>query len=89
MLPTYVGHGRGVNADFWYYLWMRDLIELAYWNDVMRCERARAFDRAHGVAEGVLVSKPRVGGSGHGGCGGGGAGRDGVNTGHEAAHHVA
>ena len=72
VLPTYVGHGRGVNADFWYYLWMRDLIELAYWNDVMRFERARAFERAHGVAEGVPVSKPRVGGSGHGGGGGGG-----------------
>ena len=40
MLPTYVGHGRGVNADFWYYLWMRDLIELAWNNAIDTSARA-------------------------------------------------
>jgi hypothetical protein len=45
---------------------MRDLIELTYWNNVMRFERERAFARAHdGVVEGVPMSKPSSGGNGH------------------------
>jgi len=44
----------GFNADFWYYLWMRDLIELTYWNNVLHYERVR-MDREYGVASGIPV----------------------------------
>ncbi len=76
MLPTYVGHGRGVNADFWYYLWMRDLIELAYWNNAIRYERARV-EREYGVVEGVPVKPSSSSGMGGGREGAGESGEGG------------
>ena len=83
----------GFNADFWYYLWMRDLIELTYWNNVLNYERAR-MDREYGVASGIPVkpsasrSTSGVGGGGGGGGGGGdGGGDDDGSRRNEHANH--
>ncbi|OUS45386.1 mitochondrial Fe-S cluster biosynthesis protein ISA2 [Ostreococcus tauri] len=60
----------GPNADFWYYLYMRDLIDLMLWNDMARRDRAM-YERARYGVESEVV-KP--GNSGQAGGSGGGPG---------------
>ena len=64
VLPTYVGRGRGggLDGDFWFYLYMRDLMHLSFYHDAMRIERMRA-EREYGIREVVEESAPVKGGA--------------------------
>jgi len=80
VLPTYVGNGRpGIDGDFWFYLYMRDLMHLSLYEDMIRAERMRAAQE-YGVREVVAEGVPVKGahpGSGARGTNGNG---DGANA---------
>ncbi|CEG00563.1 unnamed product [Ostreococcus tauri] len=61
----------GPNADFWYYLYMRDLIDLMLWNDMARRDRAM-YERARYGVESEVVKPGNIGQAGGSGGGPGG-----------------
>jgi len=60
VLPTY-GRSGGLDADFWFYLYMRDLLHLSLYHDAVRAERMRAA-REFGIREVVAEGVPVKGG---------------------------